>query len=540
LNHHNKSKEELIQELQQLKQAHDSLLIAYNEGVNERKSAQEALNESQSKYHLLAFNTAEVIWTLDQDYKFTFISPAIKQLRGVSPEEAICEAIETTMPPHSQKLIFTTLSKCRENERAKNYTPLRIEFEQYHQEGHLIWVEVFIRALLNEQGEMLGYVGNSRDITHRKKAEKAMEEVVKRFETLVAKVPVGLFILKHQTNGHIGFEYVSDRWCEIHQAKREEVMADISKANQLIHKDDLNGFLSINTEAIRDRKRFVWEGRMAAIGDEQRWFHIESIPISYKDGYDQWYGVAQDITKRKQAENALRESERRLRELNAQKDKFFSIIAHDLMSPFNGILGFSQLLITQINENDYEGIHEYAEMIEQSSKQTVDLLTNLLEWSRSQTGRMEFNPTNFELVELITEHQQLFDFIAGQKSISICTDLPHKMMVFADKQMTSAVLRNLISNAIKFTRPGGQVTLSATKSEDEIGISVSDNGIGIPSERLEKLFRIDESESTPGTKDETGTGLGLILCKEFIEKHGGKIWVDSEPGKGSTFRFTLM
>lgn len=164
---------------------------------------------------------------------------------------------------------------------------------------------------------------------------------------------------------------------------------------------------------------------------------------------------------------------------------------------------------------------------------------NLLEWSLSQTGRMEFHPQDIDLVYLMKENIMFFDVIAGQKNIIINKVLPHEIMVFADRHMISTVLRNLISNAIKFTSQNGEIGISAEKRSNEILFTVSDSGIGIAPERLEKLFRIDESDSTPGTNHERGTGLGLILCKEFVEKHNGKIWAESEEGKGSTFYFTL-
>jgi signal transduction histidine kinase len=224
---------------------------------------------------------------------------------------------------------------------------------------------------------------------------------------------------------------------------------------------------------------------------------------------------------------------------NAQKDKFFSIIAHDLKSPFNSIMGFSELLVEQITEKDYDGIEKYAGIILQSSQRAVDLLMNLMAWSLSQTGRMEFNPEFVEMVELITETELLFDEIARQKSITIKKNLPRHAPAFADKEMINTVLRNLLSNAIKFTKPGGEIVISLTEKSNEITVSVKDSGVGISADRINKLFRIDESYSTPGTNNEKGTGLGVILCKEFIEKHGGKIWVESGEETGSTFSFSL-
>jgi signal transduction histidine kinase len=164
---------------------------------------------------------------------------------------------------------------------------------------------------------------------------------------------------------------------------------------------------------------------------------------------------------------------------------------------------------------------------------------NLMDWTRAQTGRMEFNPEYFEIIDLIDENILLFDGIAAQKGITINRILPPKIPVFADKEMLNTVCRNLISNAIKFTKPEGEIFISAIEKQTEIMVSVSDNGVGISKTNIGKLFRIDQNYTTSGTNREQGTGLGLLLCKEFVEKHGGQIRVDSLEGIGSTFSFTL-
>jgi PAS domain S-box-containing protein len=246
-----------------------------------------------------------------------------------------------------------------------------------------------------------------------------------------------------------------------------------------------------------------------------------------------------DITERKLVEGDLVKSEARLRELNASKDKFFSIISHDLKSPFNSILGYSDILLEQIREKNYEEIQEYAEIIQKSSVLALDLLVNLLEWSHSQSGRMKFNPEYIEFVTLIHEAMELSNHTAGQKSITILSELPLSVMIYVDKAMINTILRNLISNAIKFTNPGGKIVISAKHIKDELVVAVHDNGVGMTKEIIEKLFRIEEVYSTIGTQNEEGSGLGLLLCKEFILKHDGKIWVRSQPGIGSKFYFTL-
>ena len=250
-------------------------------------------------------------------------------------------------------------------------------------------------------------------------------------------------------------------------------------------------------------------------------------------------GTNWDITQQKKTEAEIKQRNEELRELNATKDKFFSIIAHDLKSPFNSIVGLSEILVEQINEKEYDGIEKYASIILQSSLRAMNLLMNLMEWSRSQTGRMEFSPHLFDLKEFINDIASMFDDIALHKGIVIKRELPANVILFADKDMINTVLRNLISNAIKFTNQGGEIIVSVNEEKDKLMVSVKDNGIGIPKDVIGKLFRIDENYSTRGTANEAGTGLGLMLCKEFIEKHDGEIWVESEVEKGSTFYFTL-
>ena len=235
----------------------------------------------------------------------------------------------------------------------------------------------------------------------------------------------------------------------------------------------------------------------------------------------------------------LKESEIKLIELNASKDKFFTIIGHDLKSPFNAIIGFGNLLMKQVKNKNIEKIDMYGRLILQSSNMAMDLLLNLIQWSLSQTGKMKFNPEQFDMVACIDTNTLMFNNIASQKSITIKNMLPQSASVLADHAMISTVLRNLISNAIKFTMPGGEIIVSAMEKQTELLISVTDSGVGISKNSIVKLFRIDQNHSTTGTNNETGTGLGLILCKDFVEKHHGKIWVESEEGKGSTFYFTL-
>ena len=221
------------------------------------------------------------------------------------------------------------------------------------------------------------------------------------------------------------------------------------------------------------------------------------------------------------------------------KDKFFSIIAHDLKSPLSAIAGLSELLAENVNAKDLDEVETLSTFILQSSKKAIELLTNLMEWSRSETGRMEFTPKKLSLRETINKTVEIFTLNAQSKRITINSDIPESLYVFADLAMLSTILRNLISNALKFTFANGKVDISTTENENEVIVEVADNGKGMSEEILKKLFRIDENISSMGTENEKGTGLGLILCKEFVERHGGRIWVKSEEGKGSSFYFSI-
>jgi len=266
---------------------------------------------------------------------------------------------------------------------------------------------------------------------------------------------------------------------------------------------------------------------------------VLSIAFFESSRQEAYNSMLKDIERRRQAEQSLKENEVRLNELNATKDKFFSIIAHDLKSPFSSIMGFSEILQSQIMEKEYERVGEFAAYIKSSSEQVMDLLMNLLEWSRIQTGRIQLYAEYFEMGILVNRIVNLYSENARQKSILILMAFPTNVVVFADKHMIETVVRNLLSNAIKFSNPNGLINVSIEQQPDNLIVSIKDDGIGIARDKIEKLFRIDENNTTRGTRNEKGTGLGLMLCKEFVEIHGGKIWVESEQGKGSTFSFSL-
>lgn len=236
----------------------------------------------------------------------------------------------------------------------------------------------------------------------------------------------------------------------------------------------------------------------------------------------------------------LREQSKELQELNASKDKFFSIIAHDLRGPLGGFMGLSELIADESQPLTSDEKQDMTRVLTQSARNIYNLLENLLEWSQMQQGHTAFKPQITGLEKLVTDCIKLLSEVSRRKDISIALDIDKDQVVFADTNMFQSVIRNLVSNAIKFTPKGGKVMITADLTENNTSvITVKDTGIGMKNEMVSNLFRINVNNSRPGTDGENSTGLGLLLCKEFVERHGGEIWVESEEGKGSLFCFAI-
>lgn len=488
-----------------------------------RKESESALFKSKEQYRLLVESAPDVIFTIANDSTFTSLSHAFETLLFWRPEEWIGKSFTGLIHPDDLPRIIGLFKSAMQGE-----VPSVFESRILTKQGNYLFFEFIIRLVL-ENGEIKGIMGISRHITERKKAEEKINMLAYAVKNSGESIAI--------TDKNYKIIYVNNFFCEMCGYKEEEIFGqsiDVinSQNNSPEVIDDL-------FSSIAKKKR--WAGEILYKRKDATDFTVQlslAPLLNDKGELNSVVGILRDITERKRAEAEINKANAALIKLNAEKDKFFSIIAHDLKTPFNSIIGFSEILVEQVKEKNYLGIEEYTGIILQSSQRAMDLLMNLMEWSRSQTGKMEFNPAYFQLTELINAVELLFKNAAGQKSIVITNTLPCNIAVYADKNMMSAVLRNLISNAIKFTRSGGEIIISAEEKEG-LTVSVIDNGIGIPKDRIEQLFRIDENYSTSGTQNEKGTGLGLILCKEFIEKHGGKIWVESEEGKGSIFYFTI-
>ncbi len=485
------------------------------------------LKESEANLNSLIDNRDESIWSVDKDYNYVIFNKFFEEAYFATFNIRLKKGLSVL------KILTPDLVDFWKPKYDMAFSGERIIFEFYNMVGdeqHLY--EVFLNPVFSGD-KVTGVTGLSVDITERKKAEKGVLESRANMSAIIENTTDSIWAIDPSYN----ILYVNNIF---KTAFYESFGVHLS-----------NGVNSL--EALPEPLRPIWKPRYDRALNNERFQFVDEIDTGTKIIYievsinpivvdDKVVGASffgSDVTERKLAEKMIIENTERLHELNATKDKFFSIIGHDLKGPFNAILGFSELLVESVSDKNYEDVEKFARIIHKSSGNSMDLLTNLLEWSRSQSGNMDFNPEYFEIYTFIKEAIDVSDQVAKQKSISISKNLPHSLPVFADKDMVNTIIRNLVSNAIKFTNKGGEIIISAEQNQDELIISVRDNGVGINKNDLEKLFRIDEAYSTIGTQNEKGTGLGLILCKEFVDYHGGKIWAESKPGNGSNFKFSL-
>jgi PAS domain S-box-containing protein len=382
----------------------------------------------------------------------------------------------------------------------------------------------------NNQPHIL--LGCLEDISQKLNIENALKESEEKFRIIFENNTTALTLIGFDTK----YTMVNNAFCSLTGYSREESIG-MSWTEQVVP-DDLEKLLESNRLRVENpilkpvKHEFSFYKKNGKIGHVI--MSVDVVPNEKK-----YIASFTDITEIKEKEIELQKVTNELNRLNSDKDLFLSILAHDLKSPFNSILGFLKLLIENIENYDINTIENQLNHINKSAQSTYNLIEELLLWTNSQSGKLSFNPLNLNLNKILDDILSEFKPIAINKNININNLTTIKLNVIADLEMIKTVMRNLVSNAIKFTKSSGQIIIYASIEDKEVIFSVTDNGIGIDTKKINKLFDITQKHSTKGTANETGTGLGLILCKEFVEKHGGKIWVESELGKGSKFNFTL-
>lgn len=488
----------------------------------ERKQAEEKVRESETKTRAILESISTGIMIIDPEtHAITEVNAEAIRLIG-EPKEKIVSSIchQFICPAEIDKCPVTDLRQLIDNSE-------RILIGK---EGIRIPILKSVKQI-NWGGRRL-LLENFTDITERKRAEEKLRSSEEQYRTLFENVPIGIGVSDF-TGKLIAF---NDAMLIPGGYSRDEIVS-IGRVEKLYYD-------------LADRERVI------SLLKEKGFVHQFPIKFKRKDGspYDtlltlsiihfknqqMMQALVEDITERKRAEAIIEQTNQELIKLNSEKDKFFSIIAHDLRSPFQGFLSLTEMMADRGEEISQDDFVEFSKNLNKAAQNLYKLLENLLAWSQVKNGTIDFAPQYLNLSTIVSQNIDTLTQRAQQKGITIIKEIDHEQKVFADDKMIGSVLRNLLSNAVKFTLKEGQVTLNAKMISNEMTeISVEDTGVGISEKLLNKLFKIDEKVGRKGTDGELSTGLGLLLCKEFVEKHGGKIWVESQEGKGSKFTFTL-
>jgi two-component system sensor histidine kinase/response regulator len=544
------------------KEAEDLLkLVAIRASAElERMKSEEILKESEKRYVLTLDAINDGLWDWNTQTGDAFFSPNYYSLLGYDFQEFPASYKSWRQLVHPEELESVEKQLKHSIENGKGFA---IDLRMKMRSGNWQWLSTRGKVVERDtNGKALRLVGTLSDITHRKLAEQALIESEERFRNLVWDMQVGLLLQGPNTEIFMS----NPKALELLDINEDQLLGKSSFDPDwnVIHEDGspFPGNTHPVPQAIATNQsvRDVVMGVYRPTKGDRMWLKVDAELQRNKDGsIRQVVCSFIDISDRKRSEMEIKVKNKKLEELSLDKDRFISILAHDLKSPFNTILGYLDLLTENIHHYDIKKIENQISIINSSAQNAYLLLEDILIWARSESGKIPFKPQEINLSDISKEIIEMLTPSATAKGLTINQKVEPNITVDADLDMLKTILRNLISNSIKFTNKGGIINLNIVEFEDlkirkaaeflsnfqitdfsnsQI-ISISDDGVGMAPDVLSKLFESSRIHSTKGTSNESGIGLGLSLCKEFVEKHGGKIWAESKPGKGSTFYFSL-
>jgi PAS domain S-box-containing protein len=494
------------------------------------------LLESSTKLSL-AMDLAKLAhWEYDSSSNLFTFNDEFYELYGTSVEKEGSYFMSTE--EYTQKFVFADdAGSIKESIRKtlgtndSNYHS-RMEHRIIRADGQVRKIVVRSAVIQNELGKPIKIYGANQDVTE---SRKIIEDLLNS-EAKYRKI----------------FEFIKDVYYETNsEGIITEISPSIQKLSGFTQAELIGQHSGLHYICPTERKKYVdevmskgfvtdYELAMKDKNGNPLYVSVSShVKLNEKGEFEGIEGSMRDISERKANEEEIKRINKELVELNATKDKFFSIIAHDLKSPFQGILGYTDILLNEFKTLDDDEKIEFVHSVYNLTQGAYKLLENLLHWARLQTGNIIFNTDFFNLSEALKPQIYLMQESAKKKNIIVKSSIDRKIFVIADLDMLQTIVRNLISNSIKFTNPGGEISVTAEDLNDNIKICVEDTGVGMSKENIQKLFRIEKSFSTKGTEKEEGTGLGLLLCKEMVDMHKGEIWAESEPGKGTKMFITI-
>lgn len=500
-----------------------------NERINEKWLDADNLKGSEILFRHLVDNIGEGIAFVDPDENIIFANRSGEEIFGVQPGKLAGRNLSEFYEKEQFQRILEQTAQRRKGRRSVFDSDIILD------NGQKKTILITATPRVQRSGEFSGTFAIFRDVSEHLYAIELLRQNEQRLSDMAKNVPGVVYQFRVRPDGSSYFSYISERATEMFGFPVESNSPEWNLGAQ-IPDEDRQSFLDSISSAITSRTPWGYEGQIICKDGKLKWFQGRALPTMVGDELV-YNGILIDLTERKESELLLREYAEELKRSNAMKDKFFSILAHDLRSPFSGFMGITEDLASNLDSLSMEDIAEYARSLHSTSKKIYQLLTNLLEWSRVKTGKIELKPIVFNLFAEVTGIINLFSSAASNKEITINNLIDRDCFIYIDLNSLSTILRNLISNSIKFTPHGGLISISSVKSEDSIKVTVSDSGIGMEKEAIEKIFRIDSAHTTKGTHGEIGSGLGLALCKELVEINCGNIEVISHPGKGTEVSF---
>jgi len=503
--------------------------------VSKQKQAENLLKESEKQFRT-TFENAPIGMCLSfVSGKFIQVNQAFCEMLGYSQEELLAmNFLDFTHPDDmefSKEFIKNIIHKKNQNSS--------VEKRYVKKDGSIIWAITSASLLRDINNEPRFFIVQVVNITEQKLAEQKLQEAKHQLEVVFDNGPDAILLTRIEDGFYIDSNKTFTKYTGYTpEDLRGKSTLDIDIWDNPKDRDIL--LHEVKTKGFCHNLQLLVKNKDGSLRDIEM-----STEVIFLKGIPCLLSISRDIAERKKMEALLLKQNKELHELNATKDRFFSIIAHDLKDPHNAILGFSDILNGSYDILSEQDKKNYIKNIYLSSQSLARLLQNLLEWANSQTGKMAYQPEQLDIVKIIKETIDILQYQAKIKQIRLISDTEPSLMVFADANMTKTVLRNLVSNAIKFTHRNGFVKISSLIVKNKkahttyIEISVTDNGVGISKENLDKLFKLDYKIKTQGTEDEMGSGLGLILCKELVEKNKGYMNITSEENSGSTVTFAL-